>query len=682
MTAILLLYITFFWMWIFIFFKSGPWCFILTTGSGGVGLNLTGADTVIFLDADWNPQNDIQAMARCHRIGQNRPVRVIRLIGRYTIEQHMQARIRDKLRFTDRVMGNEEMKLSAFDMMTMIKQSLGTLKEQKNTRYQITDEELEIVIGKTDNYGDWLPVISNKENQVLLILCSQFYSLCENIVAGIRFWVVFLLNKNVIISTPMALRLDPDEVDKQDTDCNDYRVFEGHSYRISAKDEAVFEELRMLQSYKTSRGTKRRCLQRDEGNQEEKEDFDRLKEADINRRLLAEKRRLAAQEKKSQIWAANGYISNNLPLPVVNNEVVDGMIEEGVSLFYVHGDVTKPQINDEDKTSQSLILHCVDNSGKFGSRGIFACLNAKNPLVAERYEMISRMDDLKLGSSHLIPDIKDLREPSDGNQKNSLSAYRKESVILLVAQNYRHRGKILPTHLEQCFSRVGEYARHNDASVHMARIGYGTSLSWYNVERLIKKHIANYGVPIYVYHAMCNRLRTLPEILAVDDDDSSNNPSPKDGEQTIKRSSEHSFKENVDNTTGSGSTGLRESEETEDEALNEDVLSNSKVDGYRSPRNLALFADIAVSLYGLRQEEVSELSEVIIANGGYVITDESELNDATHVVIPSDVNAVHQFSKFRALFNSHCIFVEKNWITDSVKVGEKLSTTTNDIKDM
>ncbi|VDM61873.1 unnamed protein product [Angiostrongylus costaricensis] len=52
--------------------SSGPWCFLLTTGSGGVGLNLTGADTVVFMDADWNPQNDIQAMARCHRIGQNR----------------------------------------------------------------------------------------------------------------------------------------------------------------------------------------------------------------------------------------------------------------------------------------------------------------------------------------------------------------------------------------------------------------------------------------------------------------------------------------------------------------------------------------------------------------------------------------------------------------------------------
>ena len=45
-----------------------------------VGLNLTAADTVIIFDSDWNPQNDIQAMARCHRIGQDKAVKVYRLI--------------------------------------------------------------------------------------------------------------------------------------------------------------------------------------------------------------------------------------------------------------------------------------------------------------------------------------------------------------------------------------------------------------------------------------------------------------------------------------------------------------------------------------------------------------------------------------------------------------------------
>lgn len=50
--------------------NSDIFCFLLSTRAGGLGLNLTAADTVIFLDSDFNPQNDIQAAARCHRIGQ------------------------------------------------------------------------------------------------------------------------------------------------------------------------------------------------------------------------------------------------------------------------------------------------------------------------------------------------------------------------------------------------------------------------------------------------------------------------------------------------------------------------------------------------------------------------------------------------------------------------------------
>jgi chromodomain-helicase-DNA-binding protein 7 len=49
---------------------------LLCTKAGGVGINLTAADTVIIYDSDWNPQNDLQAQARCHRIGQTRPVQV------------------------------------------------------------------------------------------------------------------------------------------------------------------------------------------------------------------------------------------------------------------------------------------------------------------------------------------------------------------------------------------------------------------------------------------------------------------------------------------------------------------------------------------------------------------------------------------------------------------------------
>ena len=64
-------------------------CFISSTRSGGIGLNLTGADSIIFYDTDWNPAMDKQAQDRCHRIGQTRTVHIYRLITLSTIEENI-----------------------------------------------------------------------------------------------------------------------------------------------------------------------------------------------------------------------------------------------------------------------------------------------------------------------------------------------------------------------------------------------------------------------------------------------------------------------------------------------------------------------------------------------------------------------------------------------------------------
>ncbi|MEN2495798.1 MAG: hypothetical protein MHMPM18_000389 [Marteilia pararefringens] len=63
--------------------------FILSTRSGGLGLNLTAADTVIFYDSDWNPCMDLQAQDRCHRFGQTKPIAVYRLISKNTYDERM-----------------------------------------------------------------------------------------------------------------------------------------------------------------------------------------------------------------------------------------------------------------------------------------------------------------------------------------------------------------------------------------------------------------------------------------------------------------------------------------------------------------------------------------------------------------------------------------------------------------
>jgi helicase SWR1 len=63
--------------------------FILSSRSGGLGINLTGADTVIFYDSDWNPCMDKQCQDRCHRIGQTRDVHIYRFVSEFTIEENI-----------------------------------------------------------------------------------------------------------------------------------------------------------------------------------------------------------------------------------------------------------------------------------------------------------------------------------------------------------------------------------------------------------------------------------------------------------------------------------------------------------------------------------------------------------------------------------------------------------------
>ncbi|KAH9992613.1 P-loop containing nucleoside triphosphate hydrolase protein [Russula vinacea] len=76
---------------------SPDFVFLLSTRAGGLGINLETADTVIIFDSDWNPQNDLQAMARAHRIGQKSHVSVYRFVSKDTMEEDVLERAKKKM---------------------------------------------------------------------------------------------------------------------------------------------------------------------------------------------------------------------------------------------------------------------------------------------------------------------------------------------------------------------------------------------------------------------------------------------------------------------------------------------------------------------------------------------------------------------------------------------------------
>lgn len=91
--------------------------FILSTRSGGLGINLTGADTVIFYDSDWNPCMDRQCQDRAHRIGQTRDVHIYRFVSEYTIEQNIMRKANQKRMLDDIVIGEGDFTTDFFNQV-------------------------------------------------------------------------------------------------------------------------------------------------------------------------------------------------------------------------------------------------------------------------------------------------------------------------------------------------------------------------------------------------------------------------------------------------------------------------------------------------------------------------------------------------------------------------------------
>ncbi|KAB5547657.1 hypothetical protein DKX38_011063 [Salix brachista] len=133
--------------------------FLLSTRAGGLGINLTSADTCILYDSDWNPQMDLQAMDRCHRIGQTKPVHVYRLATAQSIEGRILKRAFSKLKLEHVVIGKgqfhlEQTKSKGTDVMEE-EDILALLRdeetaEDKLIQTDISDEDLEKILDRSD----------------------------------------------------------------------------------------------------------------------------------------------------------------------------------------------------------------------------------------------------------------------------------------------------------------------------------------------------------------------------------------------------------------------------------------------------------------------------------------------------------------------------------------------------
>ena len=129
--------------------NSSKFLFMLSTRAGGLGINLYTADIVIILDSDWNPQMDLQAMDRAHRIGQKKQVKVFRFVCENTVDEKIVERAEIKLRLDRMViqqgkLAEQKANLNKDDMLNMIRHGANKVFAAKDGEFE--DEDIETVL--------------------------------------------------------------------------------------------------------------------------------------------------------------------------------------------------------------------------------------------------------------------------------------------------------------------------------------------------------------------------------------------------------------------------------------------------------------------------------------------------------------------------------------------------------
>ena len=139
--------------------NSDKWIFLISTRAGGLGINLHAANIVILYDSDWNPQVDLQAIDRAHRIGQTKPVIIYRFVCEGTVEEKIVERAAKKLKLDHLIIQKgkkSENKATAVEMTTMLQYGADKIFSDKNENNEeaTIEQILEYSINKTETVNN------------------------------------------------------------------------------------------------------------------------------------------------------------------------------------------------------------------------------------------------------------------------------------------------------------------------------------------------------------------------------------------------------------------------------------------------------------------------------------------------------------------------------------------------
>ncbi|XP_037437385.1 probable helicase CHR10 [Triticum dicoccoides] len=428
---------------------SGAFVFMISTRAGGVGLNLIGADTVIFYEQDWNPQADKQALQRTHRIGQLNHVLSINLVSQRTIEEVIMRRAERKLKLSHNIFGDKD----ATD-------------GKGNDLGNEANDMRSIIFGL--HQFDPADTAAETINEETL---EKLKSMSEN--------VIKMRTHEPSEKDDRAFEINPDLTEGSGLvitrACDSISIDPG-------VDEAAY--LSWVEKFKEA----------SHSIEDVPVELERQRPAPEDKLLKREANKKKAEEKRLAKWKDLGYQTLGVKVP---DNIPNQNISNSGSVQLVYGDCTDP--SKVCAAKPAIIFSCVDNSGTWGHGGMFDALTSLSTYIPDAYHRASEVDDLHMGDLHLI-------QLDEANCSRNLDAPL--WVALAVVQSYNPkrkipRSEISMSDLELCLSKAAFSAAQRSASIHMPRIGQrsGSQRSeWYTIERLLRKYASLHGIDIFVYY--------------------------------------------------------------------------------------------------------------------------------------------------------------------------------------
>ncbi|CAH8623309.1 unnamed protein product [Schistosoma haematobium] len=432
--------------------------FLLSTRAGGQGLNLVSADTVIFVDNDFNPQIDVQAAGRAHRIGQTKPVRIIRLVCRHTVEEAILSRAETKLKLATRVLNTTDLKnlenktdkpFTFDELNNVLKFGLAKLLKTTDNDVGNNDEDdkkvnlnFTQILGETDHEtGHWLPVPPSTINNGTL---EEQINSCG--------WVLL---------TNEPFHCEPSEADQEAVKKlqQDYELTKS---KLSVEDDELLASenitgFSVSNSTFTKLNNHRKKLTPEEIEARNKKAAETKAKREYKRKENEAIRSAERLERKLSLWQSVGYKTfsvfrdestiaevNHYPHPnhrdqlenVLDNdndfrdEIGNNMASEefpygtDAGIYYKIGDASEPLSifslmkaeNKIDGTPPYFVCTTIDNSGHWSHGGIFRALDRRsNNKIKDAYELAGQMDDLNLGDCLIVP----IENPDNSSSSSS-----------------------------------------------------------------------------------------------------------------------------------------------------------------------------------------------------------------------------------------------------------------------